>query len=208
MFSSPFPTSTSTHAQLLCGGLYETSLLGLSLAGSSPGSLLLFPHGKSEIRRAVSDALGFAVLPGPAAHPASCLSPSHALAPASALLLLLLLTSFLPAPARCCSPRQKRSPMQAELPGWSEDLSLSRQLESRGAKRQVRLGAVQALHPQSGSAPSPSLLALLRSCSCRGSQHTLGTVAPSPPPPRLARALVSPCLSLPPGRRAGWLETI
>ena len=40
--SSPFPTSASTCTQLSCGGLYEMSLLGLSLACSSLGSQLLF----------------------------------------------------------------------------------------------------------------------------------------------------------------------
>lgn len=35
VLSSPFPTSTSTCTQLSCGGLYEMSLLGLSVACSS-----------------------------------------------------------------------------------------------------------------------------------------------------------------------------
>lgn len=92
--------------------------------------------------------------------------------------------------------------------GFYLSLSLSRQLKSKGAERQVSLWAVQAVCPQSVSGPSPPSLVLLRSCSRMASQHALVIVAPSPPSFPAGAGSGFPCLSLPSGRGAGWLETI
>lgn len=90
------------------------------------------------------------------------------------------------------------------LQGWSKGGIYPRQLESKGAERQVRLWAAHTTHPQSGLGTSP--LVPLRS---RGFPAGTGNGgSPVAPILQLERALVSPCLSLPSGRGAGWLETI
>lgn len=205
VLTSPFPMSTSTCTQPSRGGLYEMNLLGLSLACGSLGSLLIFAPWEIRGNEGCDECTGFygparsSCPPGLLSEPILCALPLLQCSFSSSSSLF----SCLPqqgAALPCKSCPQCTQGLSAARLERGGDLSLSRQLEIKGAERQVRLWAVHTIHPQSSSGASPLVLL----CLCAFPTGTSNCGSPiTPVLPGWSGLWFPPCLSLPSGRGAG-----